>query len=199
MTPDQALAALRTSPETFLRSHPVMIAGLSTPGAADFVIYKEIPTESKFKIATQGMNGGASLKVYNVPMHPSTRFVGLANAAGGNKVAIPGVMIAGEHQRDIMVTGQLTGCSFLVQKVGASVLCAHIQPQGGMDGAKLHTTLMNVAVFQGQPTTSSPIVFGRNFYPTGRATIIGVRRMGQWEIYAQIGDAHSVSNVVRVL
>ena len=195
MTPKEALAALCLSPETFLRSYPLMIAGKSVSGPTDYVIFQELPTDKKFKIAAFG-NNGEPLKAYNVPMLPSTQFQGLG-ASGPNRVQIPGVMLG--NDRDVMVTGQLTGCSFLVQSTGGSVLCAHIQPQGGLDGSKLHTSLINSAQFQGQPATTRPIVFGRNFYPAGRATVVGVRRLGRWEIYAQLGDAHSVTGVHRIL
>jgi hypothetical protein len=70
---------------------------------------------------------------------------------------------------------------------------------GGLDGSKLHTSRINSAQFQGQPATTRPIVFGRNFYPAGRATVVGVRRLGRREIYAQLGDAHNVTGVHRIL
>lgn len=77
---------------------------------------------------------------------------------------------------DLIITVQLSGCSFLWRGNGANFECAHYQPQPGMTGGTLQTNLSNGA----------PHIYGRSNYGEGHVSnVIGVRRNGQWRIYAQ--------------
>lgn len=95
---------------------------------------------------------------------------------------------------DLMVTGMLNGCSF-VMKANAqrtTVRCAHLQPSAAPGGGELlNTQCINSAAFAGD--AGPVVVFGRNNYPVtagGRScTVVGVRRLGVWALYAQQFDA----------
>jgi hypothetical protein len=87
----------------------------------------------------------------------------------------------------IMVTGQLSGCSFVMipDAVAGHVRVAHVQPQG-MTGQALYTQLTagvaNAQIYGASATTG-------NYDAADRAaSIIGCRTGGQWCIYAQKQD-----------
>jgi len=76
----------------------------------------------------------------------------------------------------IMVTVQLSGCSFLWRTQNGVLECAHLQPTGGLTGPQL----------QAQLTGHGANVYGRDDYGEGRVvTIVGVKRGSDWRIYAQ--------------
>jgi hypothetical protein len=77
---------------------------------------------------------------------------------------------------NIMVTVQLSGCTFLWRTQNGVLECAHLQPTGGLTGPTLQNQLQG----------NGADVYGRNDYGEGRVvTIVGVRRGAGWKIYAQ--------------
>ncbi len=87
----------------------------------------------------------------------------------------------------VMITGQLSGCSFVMSPVAAGVVdVAHVQPQG-QTGQALQATLAaavpNAEIYGAAGT-------GGNYDSADRrASIVGVRFGGAWRIYAQKQDA----------
>ena len=84
---------------------------------------------------------------------------------------------------NIMLTGQLSGCSFVMMPAGPGWLdVAHVKPQQ-ITGKALHANLggalANAAIY-GDSTEGG-------FYDsdTRVVSIVGVRSGGQWRIYAQ--------------
>lgn len=92
---------------------------------------------------------------------------------------------------DLLITVQLSGCSFLWRSNNGVFECAHYQPPGGMTGGTLQD---NLAV-------GAPHIYGRNNYGDGHVSnVIGVRRNGQWRIYAQKNQVMTkrILNVSRI-
>jgi hypothetical protein len=84
---------------------------------------------------------------------------------------------------DIVVTTELTGCSFIVRERQNALNVVHIQPPQGVSGENLQAQLST--------TAGNTAVYGRGDYNNGlrAATIIGVRR-GEWRIYAQKNNSN---------
>jgi len=109
-----------------------------------------------------------------------------------NVLALDGYLLDGTGP-DIMVTGMMNGCSFLMKANinKTQVRCAHIRPPPGPTGAvDLNIRMMNNAQFHGD---AGPLtVYGRMSYPSGNSgrstTVIGVRKAGVWGIYQQQFD-----------
>ena len=97
----------------------------------------------------------------------------------------------------LMVTGELSNCCFTWLAQGADLWCIHVQPVG--DKARLiggPTQIMpnelqndiNATGRFAAAQAAALSTFGRNDYPNGRASVIGVRRNGVWKLYAQTSD-----------
>jgi hypothetical protein len=109
---------------------------------------------------------------------------------------------------DIMVTGQLSACVFVVLQNGNQYDVAHLQP-GGLrgTGSVLKTSLEVNGRFTGNAARFTRVFgVGQGCYDEGqRAHVVGVRNgNGAWEIYAQVnnasvGTAVRISNVVRII
>jgi hypothetical protein len=87
----------------------------------------------------------------------------------------------------LMVTGELSNCCFCWLPRGNDLWCIHVQPVGGI----MPIQLQNALAVNGRFTTA-PVAalgtYGRNDYPAGRASIIGVRHAGVWRLYAQTSN-----------
>jgi hypothetical protein len=92
---------------------------------------------------------------------------------------------------DYMTTGQLTGCCFAWCEVAGNLRCVHILPHGNLPtgvavtGATLQPHITANGHFLGMPTTALE-TFGALQYGTRYASVIGVRAVGGWRLYAQI-------------
>lgn len=101
----------------------------------------------------------------------------------------------------IMVTGQLSGCSFVIQPVGVggAIDVAHIKPVG-MTGKVLANTL--------RANQQNTIVYGarasHRYYDSDKrvVSIVGVRTGGVWRVYCQkqdpMGLAYTIRSVYRI-
>lgn len=125
--------------------------------------------------------GGVEVEAHNVPMQTEYS-VGLIN----------GYRLTGEGS-DLMFTGQLSGCSFVMSpnQDRSEISVAHLKPEAGVENAGLQLDLncMNGAKFAG--VNASTIVFGARSYRSvtdAYACVYGVRRNGTWSIYAQMCD-----------
>jgi hypothetical protein len=101
----------------------------------------------------------------------------------GNVTAMPYYQLdaAGDG---LMVTGELSNCCFTWTAQGADLWCIHVQPVGGITPVALQNAIHMNGRFAAAP--NSPLsTFGRNDYPAGRASVIGVRQGGSWNLYAQ--------------
>ncbi len=113
----------------------------------------------------------------------------------GNPSAIGVYTLPAQAGPGLVVTGQLSGCSFAIRDNGDGTLDAtHIRPSQTLQGEALQQTL--------QATTGWNVVYGReNYSAQHRASIIGVRIAGAWQIYAQTQNAndYGVASVRRLV
>jgi hypothetical protein len=184
---DTALYQLRNQPQMFLQTNLLNLAGAPVSGSRvnyfcryDGIVHtvnegfsiRPTPINS---IAT-GIDGKAysAVGVHSVRMNPNTEDLDVSAIE-------PYVLGAGGP--DIMVTGQLSACIFVVQQVGAQLVVAHIQPGGGRQTATtLRQTLKLMGRFAGYGRATH--VFGLGDY-AARAYVVGVRKAGAWHLYGQ--------------
>jgi hypothetical protein len=198
INPAAAVGILLASPVQFLKRFPVRIFGdMGASRPVTYTMLNRNPGASKrpgFVLGTMNMHdtevleirspaamaaaagaGGSVFNAHSIHMD--------AGSAGMNFYLLDGTGPA------IMVTGQLSGCSFVMLPAGAGhVNVAHVQPQG-QTGAALQGTLANglpnAQIYGAAGTTG-------NYDSSDRvASVIGVRIAGQWRIYAQKQDAGS--------
>lgn len=174
----------------FLYDNTVVIAGKSA-GIKDYCFND---TGTKCQI---GDVGDSKFKAHTVPMLRGKDHV--LQKEDFDPKAIVGYMLPAESgDVKLMVTGGLSGCSFVVQRLPGtnSVLCAHIEPRPGEDnfalGVELQTYLEANAQFQDQqrpePDDDYQIaVYGAKNYGQGeKATVMGfVDQAGKWRIFGQ--------------
>jgi hypothetical protein len=168
----------------------ITIAGSPQPSAVIRYYIVSYPRNGRhsFKVSSeQGTLGADALAIdaHSIQMVPHANFPPLNQING---------YLLDNTGPDLMVTGMLNGCSFIMKADAqrTSVRCAHLQPIPGAGGGELlNTQCINTAAFAGD--AGPVVVFGRNNYPVttgGRScTVLGVRRRGVWSIYAQQFDA----------
>jgi hypothetical protein len=123
-----------------------------------------------YKLATFGY--GPTVRAVSIKMHRDIR-------PGVDASAILKLL----HPLDgasFMTTGQLSGCSFLIQNKDGQIACTHIEPTHFGGGRALQKYLDALAL----PNVT---IYGRNDHPDPniRVTIFGRRRNGIWDIFAQ--------------
>jgi hypothetical protein len=193
MTPQDALGFLRgPTTERFLAEYLVTINGKPGPPSAviPYYIWPE-PRGGKdgFKVAfSQNLAGPGHVQF------PAHSIYMVEGNTPYNVVALDGYVLDGNGP-DIMVTGMLNGCSFLMKANAdkTQVRCAHLRPAAGANGGEmLNVRMVNNAQFHGD--AGALAVYGRNNYPntlSGRSsTVIGVRKGGVWGIYQQQFDGN---------
>jgi len=187
MRPQTALYQLRRSPAVFLRNYAVTIFGGAVSGQRT-VPFGHHPTQPRgagapneaFRFGQPVVYSTSStpqnLAVHNVRMIPNTESIDLADLEAYS---------LGAGGPDIMVTGQLSDCSFAVLSAGGNHLVAHVQSGGvRVRPAELKAILQRTGRFHGHADQRLNRVFGRGDY-TCLASVLGVRVGGQWQIYAQ--------------
>ncbi len=112
---------------------------------------------------------------------------------GVNPYSITGFLVNAD---DPVVTTQLTGCSVAYNIHGGQLLMAHIQPTGGLSGTALADQLRAGFTFSNSLGGGATGVFGpmigvgdvsHDGYSLARGDVylIGLKRGGLWEIFAQ--------------
>jgi hypothetical protein len=196
-------------PRTFLRHYPVRIAGANLPsGVVPYWIWYWQASErpggvlrtlhmhatDAYRISSQAAMAGPHAHNFNA----HSVYMEQSNVAPVALYQIP----AGTPP-NILVTGALSGCSFIVD-VGPNpgdIACAHLQPNGE-DGHQLHARLKpnynyvyGLEKYDHTAQTPSGPLRDRN------VTIIGVRIGGNWKIYAQkldVMNAFAIRSVHRI-
>ena len=209
-----ALAKLRNHPADFLKHYPVKCAGSTAPNqnAVNFRQYNlnkyggDMPTPTgqvtghrgatrpglfghQRQIATFKLEPGPTVNGANIPqahvvpmVNHNSAIYGCLNL-NGNITAMPYYCLDATGD-GIMVTGELSNCVFCWAVQGADLWCIHVQPVGGITPVALQLALSTNGRFAAAP--HAPLAtFGRGQYPTGRASVIGVRSGGTWSLYAQ--------------
>ena len=206
----QLAYSLLTGPSTLsaLGTYAIRLAG----GAVGGVIPFEISSDGRISIEAQGANPRVGnyhvINAYNIPMDSEVvngvANVNLAQIGATNVPANPNV------NNKLFVTGQLTGCSFVIQPDGAGGLnLAHIQPDGGRGtpgagalasaGTSLELDIQNTGCFQGQANNDGMIVIGgRSYQHTGNGSVLGVHKADGWHVYFQINAGYDVISATEV-
>jgi len=191
MQPIEACQTLITNPVKFLKTYPVRIFGSVAPSGV---------------IACGLSNRGQSHRpgrVLKTKRWHQTESFNLRTAASMHQLGQRGVqflahsvhMDAGANNLNfyrlpsiggpnIMVTGQLSGCSFVISPIANSqdVNVAHVQPVG-VDGVNLRNNLAGLH--------HNATVFGvsaqRGYYQGANRAVsmIGIRAAGRWSFYTQ--------------
>jgi hypothetical protein len=192
ITPAQALLELQTQTNAFLSRYVIRIFG--DPSGSHVASYRiedggasqrpgsilrtaHMHTTQLFQVRAQraaaGNNppGAVWFTAHSVKMFESN------NIAGIGTYTLP--VVGGP---DLMLTGQLSGCSFAIHDVGdGSLVVAHIRPSQYLTAETLHNVL--------QKTPYWTTVYGRDDYSQDRAvSIVGARIGGRWRVWAQKQD-----------
>jgi hypothetical protein len=210
MTTATILNDLMADPKSFLRHYVLIIIGGKAAtsgvasGVATFSCDAAGQTMPGFTTGISGLRGLTKnrekirfMKVAMPPRDPrdadefNAWYIAMAVMGSGAKTThFP---VPGTGGPDLLLTSQLSGCTFGVGSITAdgSRLISHIQPlSGGLDAttrAKLHDETVDRmtdgvdAVFEreGRP--------GARRYgdPHNRASVVGIRRGAAWEFWAQ--------------
>lgn len=206
LTPLQALQALSLHPKTFLERHPVRIAGQNQPSGVLMYQFNSRNLGASTQrpgsiLRTHRMHGTEAFSIDTMPggtafLAHSVQMVSSAIAP----IALYTLPAAGGP--NIMVTGALSGCSFIANAGAAGgVDCAHLQPIGET-AQQLQTRLSpNYTVVYGVHDYAHTVVMPDGPRRDRNVTILGVRRGGQWKIYAQkldILNSYSIRSVQRI-
>lgn len=201
LDPQQMLPKLRTDPKEFLRNYPTAINERPGP-SAEIAAYlhhlgntaQSPPLRPGKVLGTRRMHATAGFHIHcsaGVPAstHALTRAVFRAHYVEMRLSTAPVAwypLVAGP---DLLLTCKLSGCSFMVRDNVGVIECTHIKPSG-VAGSALQQHL--------QTTYPGATVFGAHTdYDSAKhtCTIIGVRRGGQWKIYAQKQVAQLVQSL----
>jgi len=190
--PITAYNELLAHPKTFLSKYPIRIAGSDVPSSVvQYYIYNWDFGRSKRPdsvLRTLYMHDTEAFRIDAcTPTGHPFRAHSIEMVQSNITTGISFYTLPNTGGPDIMVTGVLSGCTFLVDAGPApgSIMCAHLQPNGET-GAMLNARLLGLHA----------AVYGRNNYghlhdPANpgsfdrSVTIVGVRRNGQWKVYAQ--------------
>lgn len=197
-----ALAELGSRPNHFLKRNPIRIAG-DPAGNGNYSVAdlmrprahraprRLLPRKSAsstgldFRNTQAGLGAGVvPLSVHCVPMFP------WAGAPVWTNIAPP---LPGQQR--FIVTGQLSGCSFVVEQLGGgNIRCAHARPTAALNGPALRAAIAGLG--------------GNTVYGTGteynaateRVSIIGVANhtAATWDFYAQRCDPNDDYSITGV-
>ncbi len=185
-----------TNPANFLANHRLETSTGPNSGVAALAFYyKPNPTTYAIGPTTANLNlrtANIVRNVYKVAVHGYLTVNGNLGTVVGDAFHAP---------PNVMVTDQLTGCSFMYQTYLQYMTAIHIQPGGPNGGPgrgrNLVTNLRaNGVAFANANHGGDRKVFGNrgivarnqplayNYQPY-RTTLIGVYRNGAWEVHAQ--------------
>ena len=195
LNPAVSYNTLVANPGGFLKTYPVRIFGdAGASGPVNYTMINRGPSmRPGSKLGTFKMHATESFEIRSgaamlavLPGHGGHLFLAHSVHMDVGTAAM-GFYLLGAGGPNIMVTGQLSGCSFVMLPgaVAGQVNVGHVQPQG-MTGQALHGNLTGIlanAQIYGASGT-------RGNYDTAdrAASIIGVRVGGHWRIYAQKQD-----------
>lgn len=194
INPIAAYNNLIAAPGNFLKQYPVRIFGATTPsGVTNYFLLNRGPSKrpgsllgtlsmhdtESFEIRAAGGamaavgagHGGHPFLAHSIHMDLGTAAMGFYRLDGAGP--------------NIMVTGQLSGCSFAMLSGGpGQVDVAHIKPVGAMTGQNLYANLTGAVV--NAQVYGAADMSGHYDSHDRVVSIIGVRTpAGQWIIFAQ--------------
>lgn len=206
INPNIAFFDLVNNPEPFLKRYPIRIYGTVAPsGVAQYALENRGGALRPGSIlGTKKLHG---TEAFNIRATASGIHAANSHIFQAHSVHMDLGYAAMLYYRlnmmgpNIVVTGQLSGCTYVIQPaVGGGVDVAHIQPVGGMTGATLAANIKanhpNAFVYGATA--------GRGFYDSDKrvVSIVGVRIGGGWSLYSQkqdpAGQAFTIRSVYRI-
>ncbi len=221
MTAAEVVHLIRTDPETLMRRVSLKIFGGSRTlsSAHPFIVVDAQRTMPGF---TTGISGLLKQKKDRPVFHIKLRRAALPGeiAAATDETSFFAEYIAmgqvsdgwrATHRMlparggpDIMVTSQLTGCTFGIgSDAGGNRLVSHLQPPQSEKNPEMRSARLSEATGRGFSPNAPFATFERGHDYQSEAAILGIRRDGAWRLYAQhidfrVGDK-DVARVTRLL
>ncbi|GEM_PF-3651600 len=172
-------------PGTFLNTHEIIIRKDSTGGVRGATFAYDCSV-SRYRLYPTNLPTGPDCIDTQVQVNhiPVTRWADVV----GNLANLPSVDCTDNH---LVVTTQLTGCSYVYQINGAQLRVAHIWPDGAIDGQLMGTQLADnagfaagnggpIAVFKCQPTNNNT-----GYTNVATWTYPVARYIGGWQLHVQ--------------
>ncbi len=196
---------LQDDPETLMRKVSLKIFGGGTThsGRHHFIIFDSQNTMPGF---TSGLSGLVRLRKQRQVFHIKLRRTAAPNEVAAataattvfaqyismrqtnEGVGITHRILPAAGGPDLMLTSQLTGCMFGIgSNAAGNRLVSHIQPDGTNANLANRRTDLTNATNLGYTNVDRTFVKGNDYQE--QAMIVGIRRNGQWQIYAQHRDA----------
>ena len=221
MTAAEVVQLIKTDPETLMRRVSLKIFGGRTTLSSvyEFIVVDAGRTMPGFTTGVSGLlRQRKDRPVFNIKLR-RTAFPGeIAAAEDGASffaeyVAMRQVsdgrhnthrMLPAHGGPDIMVTSQLSGCTFGIgSNAGGNRLVSHIQPPQSEKNLDIRRGQLSDATRRGFAPGSEFSKFERGGDYQNDAAILGIRRNGEWQIYAQHIDVRAgerdVAKVTRLL
>jgi hypothetical protein len=187
------LDEMMTSPLPFLQRYKISVAGAGDSPALDFrvsvmcddVLFDpgQLVPNAAFapikgcQFSSKGLLYGPKVAAVSIHMHEDF-------TAANNAVVAQGKLYPVSMVRRLLMTGMLTGCSFLI-RTNVPLACTHLKPVG-QNGIALQNQLVGFHM----PAIT---IYGVQDYGGGaiRCHVIGFNIQG-WRIYSQRSNAHGV-------
>jgi hypothetical protein len=203
--------ALRSNPVEYLSKNRIKIAGGDRGGPSSdqgWEISFKAGSNDSVVVFDANSTTAPQIKAHAVAMHNMAGDDrGLAHPAKLGALTINALPFYALDNKgsDVMMTGQLTACTFVMLKKAGKVYCTHLEPGGtGLykNGPELEKELKKNGRFQGH--AEAPVCWGKSKYADPMvAYIVGVRGGDKnWKIYAQLrpkGNDTAAPKVVEIL
>lgn len=198
MTAKKALESLIADPLSFLKNYPLSIDARGATGSAKEKSGKVVPAYFARNVLYRPGTFWGKLRMHEVDTFrisfsqpqaahgektaPDFTTFNAAYAAIQWSDAEPDWIALGDAS--ILLTGQFTGCSFVVRQEGKELQAAHIQPTGGRPGGGKTGVELNDDLKKDHKDWT---VFGKRDYEEddSAVTVIGVKASKGWKIYSQ--------------
>jgi hypothetical protein len=213
MEVDEAVAALMDDPQGFLGRNALTIAGGSALSSGLRIWYLARTNNGTATVATSGPGWSGTRKVLawqaTVTADTSNRFLrrynlGTTDVAEfrawyvgmreiGEDVATTHLLLPATGGPDLMLTSQLTGCTFGYgsQLPGSGCLASHIRPAGSGDGRRAPGALTPLGKRALLSAVRGPLGAGATILETSgqlKVSVVGQRVGGTWRFFKQVLD-----------
>ncbi len=206
-----AMITLRNTPGTFMAHYPVkMVASHGGSQAMNCLFYYDI-IDREYHFAPEAKLNANGVLITHMPIGVEMLFIRVPvynldwrpyTAISMNLGAIQGDVVP--INCDILITDQLTGCSFMYQTHGANMTAIHVQPDGvdphGRTG-ELVITMRGRGGFANGPIGGGTVrVLGSrpretrpfNYFADRHQTqVVGVKVNGAWQLWVQSRNRQS--------
>jgi hypothetical protein len=209
--PEEAVALLTSNPYEFLRFNALQIAGGVSLASGNRIFYlQRLGKTASFSTSGPDWTRTATVPFwrasvtsradYRLPQRGDGRadmpefrafYVGMKQM--GQEVATTHFALPSAGGPSIMLTSQLTGCTFGVgvQAPGGNCLASHLQPAGSGDGKRAPGALSEIGKKALKHAVSGPLGDGATILETTGETqisVVGFRDNGVWRFYKQVID-----------